>query len=125
MARPLVIDGKGIAELKAYANENRIPLDKMKRIANGDYPPAGDYKARTIMLPVGYRVVYTIEEHPDRDGDGTKWLRHLSITCDNQPPSKHAARLLMDSFDFGPTDDCCIYFEEMPFMKALNVIEVL
>ncbi len=123
MTRPLVIDPAIVHGLIAYAEENKTTLQMLQAIHAGERPPPGDYAKRSAMLPVGYRVVYTIEEHPQEDGE-TKWFKHLSISCDNKLPSVHTGQAIMRAFGYGPMEDCVVYKEDgSGIIESINIVE--
>jgi len=125
MARPLIIDPAVVHRLITYAEENRTTLQMLMYIQSGGMPPPGDYAARSAKMPVGYRVVYTIEEHP-QEGGKTKWFKHLSISCDNKMPSTHAGQAIMRAFGYGPIEDCIVYKEDGGgIIESINIIEEL
>lgn len=119
--RPLVIEREPIDKLIAHAQTHRIDLDALKAIYAGQMPPAGDYAARTIELPIGYRIVFTIEEHP-QEGGTTKWFKHLSISCDNKMPHPAAAEMIAKEFDM---EMSIVYPERNPVIESINILELL
>ncbi len=80
MAIPLVLDEKKLGGLRSYAEAHRLPIDQMRMIVAGTAPIVGDRPEHECHLNVGWRVVFSIEEHPRKDGNGTAWLRHMSMS---------------------------------------------
>lgn len=74
---PLMVSSNEMAritEVLQYADIHRFNIQDLKRIIAGEAEPAGDNPAFEVMLPMGYRVVYTIEEHPGG------WAKHISVS---------------------------------------------
>jgi len=92
--RTLVIDSdvkRRIAELKQYAEANRIPYSETPRAAAGDNPN------HVMMIPIGFVVVYSIEECPVYGG-----IKRLSIAIQSDDleamPSVPAADIILQQF---------------------------
>ena len=107
--RPLVLNNgvrSSIYKIIAYASENRISLEQMVERINDKKKrmiPLGDDPNRTIDIPVGYRVTFTIEQQrPPLD-----WVRHISVSIETESvdktlPSLEAVQFLMAEFGFRP-----------------------
>ena len=83
MAIPLIIDEKKIGELRKFAESHFIPIAEMRRIAEGQAAPVGERNGYDCNIDFGYRVAFSIEEHPRDKKDpsrGTAWLRHMSMS---------------------------------------------
>jgi hypothetical protein len=94
----LIIDAtskKKIDELIKYAEENPLNIEHMKKLARGMEPPPGDNKNCVCYLNFGYRVVFTIEQHP------MGWCKHLSISIAKKEkyPSIEAVTMIMHQFN--------------------------
>jgi len=96
--RPLVIDEDAktrIAALKAHAAKNVVSLDELhKLIETGNV--LGDDESNSIHLYHGFRVVYTLEEHP------MGLCHHISISVDTpgKMPNEFSVQAIMDEFGF-------------------------
>jgi hypothetical protein len=112
---PLVIDGEKIKALREYAEAHRISLDELLKIKEGKLPCVGDREGYTIFLDFGFKLVFSIEEHPQTDG-GTIWGRHMSVSLTEptgtRVPSIHAVRLLYMELGFKPLEQCFLNFEK-------------
>lgn len=121
--RALIIDEAvktGIAELIATANAHRHSAATLKRLMTGDLPPAGDYKQHTILIPDGFRVVFSIEEQP------LGWCRHLSVSINdpNKYPHEVAVEMIMQEFGMGLLKDCIhVWVEEE--VRAINILSLM
>jgi len=115
--RPLVMDDEArnkIKGLQATATENPYDFARVKRLCEGLEQPVGDHYA--IELDFGYRVVYSIEQQPLKDGSGFAWMDHLSISvsCDNGVwPSPEACNWILSEFGMPVMDSmqCTIWLE--------------
>ena len=116
-----------IYELLMYAEANPFDNETMEKASKENTPiiPQGNYNY-VIELPMGIRVVYTIEEHP------IGICRHISISCDNSLPETHHVMLILENFNYDTPlkkgqyhyyhEECHVNGEEC---KALNVIQKL
>lgn len=66
-----------LAELRKFAEAHPLDIRKLHDILKTQIPP-GDEPGRSICLPIGFRVVFTIEQHPE------SWMRHLSVSVDGK-----------------------------------------
>lgn len=120
--RALVIDSEvsaSIARLRVFAEANPLSLYQLKKIMEGVSVHPGDDERFVCLVPVGFRCVFTIEEH--RNG---KVFRHLSVSVDgDQWPNPQAVEEIMKSFGFSSCSvhDCVTYLEE--HSRAINVLE--
>lgn len=119
MARPLLIgdiEKAAIKNLIFYAENNKIPLKKMKKIMAGELSPAEDNPNYAIILPVDFRVVFTIERHPK------EWFKHLSISVPGKGrlPHPHAVYMICKEFGIENFKDEYIYKEDE--VEAINII---
>lgn len=126
MAIPLIIgklQNNGIKKLISYAEKNKIDLKRMKNIMALKEPPVGDLKGYSLNIPVGFRVVYSIEEHP------CGWMKHLSISLSkrHRVPNQYAVQMIMDKFSMGQLESKSkdlIYIEDVGNnIKAINVLD--
>ena len=99
--RPLVIAPDTLGQIKrvvAFATENPLGLARLKRVAQGLERPIGSDPRFALMVPVGFRCVFSFEEQP-----GFGLARHLSVSVDGPPgrlPSPEAVAMLMEAFGF-------------------------
>ena len=134
--RTLVLGAQQRAAIKTlmqYAENNFIPLEKMYLIAEGKLPPMGDFDGYSLNIPIGVRVVYTVEEHPTSGPGlhkGARKLKHLSVSVANEGTSKgsypHPVLVdqLLEAFHFRgrlESGKLTIYTEE--HVCAVNVLE--
>ena len=113
MAIPLVIDDAKIKTLREFGESHRIPVEEVRRMITGDAPVAGDRPGHALDLPVNFRVVFSIEETPLRDGTGAIWLRRMSMSLavPGRAPNIHAVRLVAEGLGFPPLKQCMIDVE--------------
>lgn len=103
MTRILVIDQPTrdrIAAIKAYALEHVYTRNRLEHImAMGE--SVGCSKEHCIEIPMGYRVVYSIEDQPEPIGRCT----HMSFSLDGPKgamPALEAVALIMEEFGVDP-----------------------
>lgn len=75
--RVLIIDANAraaIGRLRAYAESHRVSLDTLRRCQEHPELAVGNNPAHVIIIPQGYRVVFSLEEQPAGLGE------HLSIS---------------------------------------------
>jgi len=123
-----------IMRILKFAAENKIPLSEMQERMNDPKKrmiPPGDDLNRTLDIPVGYRVTFTIEQQrPPLD-----WVRHISVSIDMQSPDRplpslEAVQYLMAEFGFRPLNqkDDVIFLEDIKGgsvdgKKAVNIVQ--
>jgi hypothetical protein len=101
---PLILDDQKLADLKAFAQANPIPLSELRQIAEAGAPCVGDREGYSVVFDIGWRLVFSIEEHPCR------WMRHMSVSqaATGRYPNKHTMELLGEALGFPPLDECII-----------------
>lgn len=115
--RPLVVDDKTkseIARVIDFATKNKYPIAVMMERMKGGLSP-GDLDWYTCFIQVGYKCVYTVEEHP------MGWAHHLSVSIDapGKCPAVQAVQFLMKEFGIETEmDKCYVYMEG----EAVNII---
>lgn len=119
MARPLIIGNKersAIKNLIRYAENNKLTIKDMKLLMQGIVAPPGDNPNFSVMLPVQFRVVFTIEQHPGG------WFKHLSISVPDRGrwPSIEAVDMISKEFGIDDLKDEHIYPEKE--VEAINVV---
>ena len=104
MGIPLVIDEEKLVDLKAFAQSHPIPLPAMKQIVAGEAPIVGDRDGYSIDFDFGYRLVFSIEEHP------CGWMRHMSMSqaWPGRNPNQVAIKLICAALGFPPLDQCIV-----------------
>ena len=94
-----------VAEVRAYseAEDQWVHLEDMHKMVEGALPPIGDDPRRVVRFPMGFRAIYSIEQHP------SGWLRHLSVSLtrnrQKQNPGAHAVAMLAREFGFAIGED--------------------
>ncbi len=79
MLRPLVIDNNVRLAAQAvvdYAALHAHTCHDLMAVIKGTRQPAGDDRRHVLEIPVGYRVVYSIEQQAAPLG----WCHHLSVS---------------------------------------------
>ena len=123
--RPLIIDDgirAKIGEMLAYGAEHFMTFDEIKQITPDN--PVGDDFKRTLVIPLGYKVTYSVEEQPPPIG----WSKHISISViDSSPqacPSIASVEMIMKEFKLDkPLSECHCYMEDIDMgHRAINII---
>lgn len=124
--RPLIIgavEKEAIKNLVDYAEKNPFSMDDLLDTLNKEMKPAGDMDRYSISLPVGYRVVYTIEHQPAGK------VRHLSVSVDKPGnlPNPESLELIMHELGFnGLLYQCNVSMEQIGRQhQAVNVLEIV
>lgn len=100
--RALVIDEEvktQIAAVKTYAEENRRGSKLMERVAKGKSLAAGDIPGHVMQVPVGFKVVYSIEALGPYG-----WVHRLSASVDSNAdvcPHPAAMDTIIHAFGMG------------------------
>lgn len=126
--RPLILSNIDLGRLREYAEINRFSFNDLLEIRSGNKSPAGDDPNFSQNIPVGYKVVFTYEQHPDRHlPDTYHWLKHLSVSVDeaNCYPNEAAVDFIMKQLNFKNSfDKCHVYIENLGAgFHAINILE--
>lgn len=122
-----------IKALKEKAAAHPIPIKKVMdkalapekefEVKLSDRDPGKTYDAAEgFLIPVGYRVAYSVEEQP------AGICAHLSISVDKKGKLPHPEAIKMIAFEFGCEDlkDSTGWIEEFePGHDAVNVVWLL
>jgi hypothetical protein len=126
--RALIIGETEQAELqriKQYAEAHPYDLEAMVDRGRGKRVAPGELSVYRCLIPVGFKVVFSVEDHPQRSGKTIR-MRHLSVSVSafNKLPSPEAVQLIMDELGFKrPWQECHIDTEKFPGGQAITVIE--
>lgn len=114
-----------VVALRKYAEENPLCEYDMRRIEAGEIAAPGDDPERHIVLPIDYRLVFTVEDQPGELGR----CRHLSISTPDpgRAPNPYMIEMVMPDFGFEKTlQECYLWMEDIgPNHKAVNILEPL
>lgn len=123
--RILVLDQDTLSDLKKFAELNFVTHSEMKKIMSGDATPVGDRSGYSCLLDFGYRVVFSVEELPLKDGT-TKWFKHMSISHDSGETPIDEVNVISQHLGF-PVKDHIIEFDkcQMWVEEGCNAINVL
>lgn len=114
--RPLIIaaqEREGIAKVKAYAQEHIQSLTNIITDMNNPDRAAGNDRNLRIVLPFGYRVVYSLEQQVPG------LMAHLSVSVDSRPdngvlalPHPIAINEILKAFGMQPLDSEVMTWQE-------------
>jgi len=108
-----------IKKLIKYADRNELSLQDLKDTIDGLKEPIGNNPNHACIIPVGHRVVYSIENQPKCK------CRHISISVDAEGmlPNTEAVKTIINEFGF-LTDledgKAHVYIEDG---ESINVLE--
>jgi len=114
--RILILDEKKISKLRKYAEAHPIDLENIKAIIDGRKPSSGHNPKFVIHLDDGFKIAYTVEEHPE-------CFHHASISVNTKGKYPHTAAVEMIVKAFGCEEklsECCCFLEEE--VCAVNVV---
>ena len=119
--RALILDEKAkkeIQRVKSYAEKNRYTSARMQSLLKKEELPCGDNPNHVGKIDMGFRFVYSVEEHP------CGWCHHLSVSVDDplKAPNRQSVELIRQEFGMNaPWNECYAYLEEN---RIVNVIEL-
>jgi len=114
-----------LKDLESYALLNPFTLPMLKEVLASKRSPAGDIPEYSITIPVGYKVVYSIEEHPGG------FARHLSVSSPSKGkhPKPIVINTIMSYLEFdgmSSSPDIYVYTENVgKGIEAINIIEMI
>lgn len=120
--RPLVIgnaEKEKLAVLRKYAEDHPYSASDMLDLMNGEIKAAGNQKEFQCEIPVGFKIVFTIEGQPPGPA------RHLSISVPEKGrfPSPEACEWVMEMLGFkNKFNGCRVWIEEE---IAVNILELI
>lgn len=112
-----------LRRLQQFAASNIISRDQLAKIAAGEAPPPGDQEGHIAYVPVGLRVVYSMEYQDEPLG----LCHHLSVSLDQGAyPEKYPHPLMVQAImnEIGFTGDlrhCVAYLEVVNY--SANIIQ--
>lgn len=130
---PLIIDNNirnQIKEVIKHSYNNIVPIRAMAengKLKEGDANPIGDNDLHVVYIPVGFKVVFSVEDQGD--GDNCLGLvRHLSmsISAHERVPHFTAVDTAIQEFGFdNPIYQCVLWGENFGdgTQTAINVLE--
>jgi hypothetical protein len=130
MATPLFIDNQvkeEIFRVMEYAWKHIIPVGELAK--SGKLPdPVGDTMDHVVIIPVGFRVVFSIENQGNEKIMGKQTYgkcRHLSMSCEKKGrlPTPIALDMVIEEFGFiNPLYHCAMWVEKSE-VDSINVLE--
>lgn len=131
--RPLIIgdiERGNLQKLKEYAEANPISMEDLKSTVVGAKPPIGDDARHAVYLPVGYRVVYSVEQQMPGI------MRHFSISVPEKGkfPNMHVVNELIGILGFKEKVDPKQplsnerpreFFVWIEHQQAINILEIM
>jgi len=97
------------------AYENKIFLEEMYEIMEGKKSPIGDNPDYCCHIKDGYRVVFSVEQHP------STLMKHISISHNGKIPEVEDVRVIIKEFGFKSKLEHCVVYREGDL--AVNLME--
>lgn len=112
------VEKEKIKDLVEFASDNVVDTDTMLDIKNGDIKPVGDNPNYVIEIPIGFRIVYSVEQI------GENKQRHISVSVEggnrNKMPNPTAVDMILKEFEMDQSKQNKMYLEEE--IGAVNII---
>jgi hypothetical protein len=120
--RVLQIDYETLEDIQKvvkYANEYKFDKHQMKLIMSGDLKAAGLNPDFVVYIHDGYRVVYSIEEHP------IGRCQHISISVDrsNKYPQEFAVKMILEAFGMSGDFKKCLDIWLEKETESVNILQ--
>lgn len=117
-----------LGKIKEFAESNVLSFDDLLDIKNNTEPNVGNRPNHWCIIPDNFRVVYSVEMHPNKDGSGFTKLRAMSMSVPNEGklPNPDACNMVMIELGFkGTLEDCYVRIEndENDVPHAILIIE--
>ncbi len=113
-----------LTKLREFAEKNILNFDDLLDIKNGAEPVVGDRPGHSCIIPVDFRVVFSVELHPNKDGSGFTKLRlmSMSVPTEGKLPNPEACKMVMSELGFqSELEDCYVKIEDGD--RAILIIE--
>jgi hypothetical protein len=127
--RPFIIDDVTLAKIdtvKKYANEHPFTKEDLNIMMNGGGTPAGENENLVVIIPVDYRVVYSIEHQ------SVGLSRHISISVSGNGnwPNLISVDEILALFDFrvrinDKSNDASAYMWQDNETESINILEII
>lgn len=117
----------GLERLAEYANNNRYSFDELLDIKNKALDAPGLDPKFSCMVPIGYKVVFTVEEQPGAQGGGMINMRHMSMSTSakGKLPNSVTVQEIMWILGFeGKLTDCYVHTMEEDCITVLEPIKI-
>jgi hypothetical protein len=113
-----------IKEIKTYSEANPYSIEDIQKMIDKSVPPAGDMPEHRIFIDKIWKIVYSVNIHPE-----VGEIRQMSISLDrpNAMPNPHVVELVMALFGFkNSLTNCVIDLEDCGRgVQAVNVAEII
>ncbi len=115
-----------LERLAEHANNNRYSFDELLDIKNKALDAPGLDPNFFCMVPIGYKVVFTVEEQPGAQGGEMINMRHMSMSTSakGKLPNPITVQEIMGILGFeGKLADCYVHTMEDDCITVLELIE--
>lgn len=111
-----------LKNLASYADSNPFTMDDLLDMYNNQHPMPGEMEKHVVVLPFGYRIVYSVETQNRGD------FRHMSMSVDTDGklPNIIAVKEVMKIIGFeNPLEECIVKLEDITATRqAISVLEL-
>lgn len=110
---------KDIDKVIRYANKHKFGKHQMKLIMSGDLKAAGLNPDYVVHIHQGYRVVYSLEEHP------IGWCQHISISVERSDKYPHeiAVKMILEAFRMSGDLNKCLNTWVEKETESVNILQ--
>lgn len=93
---------ESIKKVKEFAESHVLNFDDLLDIKNGAEPFVGNRKGHSCIIPQDFRIVFSVEMHPRKDGKGFTKLRvmSMSVPAEGKLPSVEAVQMVLPELGF-------------------------
>lgn len=93
---------ESIKQVKEFAEKNVLSFDDLLDIKNGAAPFVGRRKGHSCIIPSDFRIVYSVELHPKKDGSGFTKLRvmSMSVPAEGKLPSVESVQMVLPELGY-------------------------
>lgn len=129
-----MIDENAVKALREYAEQHVISLEETMKIYRREAKCAGDRKEHCLMMPVGFKLVFSIEWIGARDMKNKAKLKRMSLSSSTKNkdgsarfPNMPALKILADLLGFSEIgkEQCGIRAKENDPIPNIEVFEEL
>lgn len=109
MARVLVMgpdEKESIRKVKEFAESHVLNFDDLLDIKNGTEPFVGNREGHSCIIPINFRIVYSVEMHPKKvqPKNGTEYIKlrvmSMSVPTEGKLPSVEAVKMVLPELGF-------------------------
>jgi hypothetical protein len=118
---------KEVNQWKDYCLSHEITVEEIIRISKGKAPLIGDRCGHVLILPIGFRFVFSIEYVPSLISSDIHKMRRLSgsSTRLGKYPSPELMKTIAQILGFSPFEKCIIRLNKNAPIPNVEVDEII